>query len=325
MAILAEERGGGPMSGAREMRREPWPIAALDQASGRILVFDPAAPDWNDDGAILWSWSPEEASSAYDEASGWGNCTDARLKASRYYGGRVFVVCASLGYAALVRYPEADRVLWSQITGGNPHAVDLLPDGNVAVAASQGGWVRVYAAVLGGRADVFAEFPLPGAHGVVWDERRQWLWAVGDEALTALRVAGTPEAPRIEEVPGERRPLPTPGGHDLFPVYGDADRLWVTTEEDIYVYVKSARRFENVPADSPGEYRRHVKSLVSWPPGQRMTAVPDAYKEPPGPCSARDNWTTDTIEIHPGRETRTRRGAAFYKARIWHEDYDGRR
>ena len=302
-----------------------WPIVGMEQASGKLLVFDASAPDWNDDRSILWSWSPKEADGPYDHASGWGNCTDARLKISGHYGGQCFVVCASLGYAALVRYPDADQVLWSQITGGNPHAIELLPDGNVAVAASQGGWVRLYAAVLGERSDVYAEFPLPGAHGVVWDAKYEWLWVIGDEVLTALKVKGTPEAPQLEEVAERRIALPTLHGHDLFPVYGDEDRLWVTTNSDMYVYVKSAHRIEPVPADSPSEYRHYVKSLVSYGPGQRMTVVPDDYKDPPGPCSTRNSWTTDTVGFYPAGVSRSRQGAAFYKARVWHADYDGRR
>src|SRR5690606_12244634 len=136
---------------------------------------------------------------------------------------------------------------------------------------------------------------------------------------------GTPEAPKLVEVSERRIALPTFGGHDLYPVYGNDDALWVTTQSDIYRYVKSAMSWKEIPRAPASEYRQHVKSIANDASGRRMTVVPDSYKEPQGPCSSRDNWSTDSVDFYPAGVSKRRTGAAFYKARFFHVDYDGLR
>src|SRR5690606_9154339 len=69
---------------------------------------------------------------------------DVRLRLNPTPGGQRLIACDSNGLAVIASYPTGQR-LWSRRVGGNPHAVELLPDGNIAVASSHGGWVRVYA------------------------------------------------------------------------------------------------------------------------------------------------------------------------------------
>ncbi|MBO9604850.1 MAG: sugar phosphate isomerase/epimerase [Paenibacillaceae bacterium] len=296
--------------------RESCPIAVTDQASGAILVFDPQAADWNDDSAILWSWRPEAANGFPAGGAGWGLPTDAKWRRNDVYGGEWMVICDSNGLAALVSYPAGQRK-WSRQVGGNPHAAELLPDGNVAVAASHGGWVRVYAARRGADADVCAAYPLEGAHGVLWDPSRELLWAIGDDELIALRMIGTPFAPAVEKAEGYGGPLPSFGGHDLYPVFGDDRLLWVTTEAGAYQFDKASGTFAQPAAYDDALKRRFVKSIGSQPAdGRLIETVPDAEKRPQGDCTLYP-WCTDTVDCFrpPGKRTRT--GAAFYKARVW--------
>lgn len=300
-----------------------WNIAVTEQAAGEILVLDAACDDWNEERAVLWSWRPAHAMGAYDSLSGWGNPTDARIRKSEAHGGYCMVACASLGYAGLVRYPDANEVIWQNNIHGNLHAIDLLPDGNVAVAASTEDWVRVYAVSHGPHSEVYAEYPLTSAHGVHWDAEYNWLWVLGRDRLTALRLKGTPMAPELEEVLERRCMLPSQGGHDLYPVFGDPDRMLVTTHEDAYLYVKSKHQLIGL-AEQRNEARLpYRKSLVSFAGDEVMEVVPDFHKDPQGPCSARNDWTTDTVDFYPSGRSRTRKGTAIYKARVWHCDDQG--
>ncbi|CAG7617169.1 DUF6528 family protein [Paenibacillus allorhizosphaerae] len=83
---------------------------------------------------------------------------------------------------------------------------------------------------------------LASAHGVQWDPKNQLLWAPGYEYLVSLEVGGTDDNPTLcEKV---KVALPTAGGRDLQPVYGDTDRLWVTTNKTVYQYIKFTNTFD---------------------------------------------------------------------------------
>ncbi|WJH35355.1 DUF6528 family protein [Paenibacillus sp. CC-CFT747] len=188
-----------------------------------------------------------------------------------------------------------------------------MPDGNIAVAASHGGWVRLYTASQSEDSSRYVEYGLPGAHGVLWDPTRQVLWTVGDDILTALVVSGTPSAPVLEENIELRSDLPTKYGHDLSPVYGDTDRLWVTTNYGVYQFNKSTASWsEPQLANDPTELRA-VKSIGNFPSG------PVVLTKPEKGCLY--EWATDKIHQFQEEGIFVRDGAAIYKARVWQPDY----
>lgn len=275
-------------------------VAVTEQASKKILVIGP--------NGVIWDWSPEETIG--QEVPGWGIPADVKLRECAVYGGQWMVVADGFGYAAIVGYPSK-AVKWSRVVGGNPHAAELLPDGNISVAASDGGWVRVYTASQGPDSGGYAEFMLPGAHGVLWDPERQVLWAVGDDRLIALRVEGIPSAPSLKLM--HAKPLPSSWGHDLYPVYGDSGRLWVTTNGGVYQYVKENDAWST---DYEGEdclNRPFVKSVGNQPSGAVLQTVP---KE-----GAKYAWGTDTVDFFlPERQLWLPR-TSIYKARIWRAEY----
>src|SRR5690606_38391276 len=129
----------------------------------------------------------------------WGLPTEAKVRSHDKWGGQWMVVTDSKGLAAIVPYPAGDRKQWGLNVGGNPHSAELLPGGNVAVAASTGGWVRVYTSSQGPESNHFAEYGLPSAHAALWDPDLNVLWSAGKEYLVALTVGGTDAEPTLEE------------------------------------------------------------------------------------------------------------------------------
>lgn len=302
------------LTGAREYLAvggdEHW-IAVTDQASQRILVFDPNVPDWNDPAALKWSWYPNADNGFSASTPGWGLPSGVKLRKSEVWGGEWMVVVDSRGLAAIVPYPAGNERKWSHVIAGNLHSAELLPDGNVAIAASTGGWVRVYTSSQGPDSRTYAEYALPGAHGVLWDPSLELLWAVGDHVLVGLRVGGTPDAPVLEKV--RETALPTPWGHDLSPVYGDPDRLWVTTNTRVYQYVKSTDTWITAFFGGDRLNLPTVKGVGNQPSGRVALTQPKA--------GSLYEWTTDTVTLLFPYEERTRDGAAFYKARVWSPEY----
>ncbi|MFJ2781247.1 MULTISPECIES: DUF6528 family protein [unclassified Kitasatospora] len=312
---------GGPAPAAASP--PGWAVVVVDQASRRVLVLQSAeelmAYQGPDRLPVVWSWSADRDARLADlaPARSWSNPSEAK---SRVRQGRRFLLTTASGGLAAVVDTATGEPYWATDTGGaaNPHSVELLPDGNVAVAASTGGWVRLYPASQGPRSGTWATYPLGGAHGVHWDAATRLLWAVGDDVLTALRVGGTAAAPVLTAV--RTTPLPEPGGHDLAPVLAapvratpapsaPGGRFWVSTAAHLWRYDPATDRFDQVRLGDE-EAGRDLKSVGDEPgTGRLLTAAPDHA----GPC----DWCTSVLTLHRPDGTRTLRGTHLYKARWW--------
>jgi len=283
-------------------------IIAGDQGRRRLLVLDAHKRSWSKGRGVKWSWRPDPKRGYRDVAHSWGSASDIRVRRLR---GRTYVVTAQGGgFAGVIEYPTGRR-LWAVDAGraNSLHGAELLPNGNVAVAASRGDWVRVYAASRGRAARTHAQVPLEGAHGVLWDPARKFLWALGRDHLIALRVRGTARRPTLKVV--KRTKLPSASGHDLAPVYGDRHRLWITTHYGVYQYDKRKDTFTTRYRYAERVNKRIVKSVGNHPRTGQVLLT-----RPKWGCAT--SWCTDTLEFFgPGRRNATRvlPGAQFYRAR----------
>lgn len=257
---------------------------------------------------MVWSWSADRAPDLADlsPAHSWSQPDEAK---SRTRAGRRYLLTTASGGLVAAVDTATGRTAWAADVGGaaNPHSAELLPDGNVAVVASTGGWVRVYAASQGPRATAHAEYRLPGAHGVHRDGRTGLLWAVGDDTLTALRVSGTPAVPVLTAV--RSLPLPEPGGHDLAPVLAAPGRFWVSTAAHLWQVDPEGGGFTRVRLGT-GADEQDLKSVGDEPgTGRLLTVAPDHA----GPCT----WCTSVLTLHGPDGVRALRGTQLYKARWW--------
>ncbi|WP_269858575.1 DUF6528 family protein [Streptomyces sp. RPT161] len=295
-------------------------LLAADQASERVLVLDPTDESWAEHGtraalrsaarAALWSWSPTDDGSLnfLNPQRSWRNVSEAK---HRVVDGRQWLLtCASAGLVAVVSYPHG-RVAWATVVGGNAHSLELLPGGNVAVAASTGGFVRIYTASQGPGSARYVQYGLPGAHGVQWDEANSTLWALGESQLVGLKVDGSDAEPEVST--GVTVNLPDTGGHDLSAVARDRNRLWVTSTHHVRQYSISDDAFVGYPGQA-GIDRAGVKSVGDDPvTGQVLTVTPQSGN----PCQ----WCTSTIDFHAPDGRQDTAGASLYKAR-WLLPYD---
>lgn len=306
--------GAGPARAAAS----PRPRAALlvtDQARKQVLKLDAGRAVWDpegDPGGVQWAFSPlgDERYADLEPGKSWVYPCEAKV---RVRGKRTYLLTtASFGFAAVVEYPSGRRYWGDALSPGtighNPHSIELLPDGSVAVASSTGGSVRLYAASRGSAGVPFADFGLQDAHGLQWDPALRLLWALGGHELVALRageIGGRPVLARLFGVP-----LPTPYGHDLFQVAGLPRRLWVTTGEAVYQFDKRERSFRQ---DYPGAARisrADVKAVGNHPlTGQVASTVPQ-----PG---LPETWWTEEVTVHRPDGAHVLKGGGIYKARWW--------
>lgn len=323
MAALAT----GPAASATQPRTRPQPqsptlVAAAEQATHQILVLDPTVSDWstsNDAVAVKWAWQPTEANGfSLADLSSWGAASSARLRHSDQLHSDVMLATASNGFVGLVSYPSGQRV-WSTDVGvpPNAHYAELLPNGNVAVAATTPGWVRIYTASQGAGSANYVQFDLAAAHAVLWDPKSEVLWAVGLNDIVALKIGGPPNDPTIEVARDTL--LPQGGGHDVEPVYGETDRLWVSTGSYVYQYLKSSDTWSTSYPAVGSIDRRGVKSVGNDPQtGQVLETVPSGLANP-GSCAT--TWCTATVDFFLPDQARTRPDAQFYRAVWWVADY----
>ncbi|MFJ8082916.1 DUF6528 family protein [Streptomyces sp. NPDC096205] len=186
--------------------------------------------------------------------------TEHRLRPAGAYaapgrsGQQVLVVGdGQSGLVTVVPYPAlsgarfAINVGVSSIT--NLHGAELLPDGNVAVALAKTGQVKVFTKAQGAIGNAPSAYAtaaytaaLEDAHSVLYDPDTQSLWAVGKSELVRYDyTSGTGKlgSPEKFALPMNPNGTSVAYGHDIEPVYGNPDRMWVSANAGIVQFSKS--------------------------------------------------------------------------------------
>lgn len=163
----------------------------------------------------------------------------------------------------------------------------------------------------------------PNAHGALWDPKYDVLWLSGGDTLGAYAFAGTEDAPRLAPISEMVYKTPQAGLHDLAPVYGNPDRLFVTCSAGIMVFDKTTEKFSYSYAGSVvGRNQPYAPGCGSF--GQDgvfvFTTIRDDTKVGP--------FLTDQVGMYvPLGEARGRvvyrknPDDAYYKIRVWDTDY----
>jgi hypothetical protein len=280
----------------------PGPAAAAAAAAAADLLvvcggsevfqIDPAATP----PAKRWSWRaadhpqlPESLRTAF--------ATTADCKPLD--GGRQLLVVSSGGGCALLDLPSGTPRWWARVT--NAHSIETLPGGRILVASSVGATgnklVLFDAAVP---EKILAETPLPSAHGIVWDEKRSRVWAIGMDELGCYEL-GAWDSPTPALVLKSSHRLPDRDGHDLRAVPGGPD-LVLSTDAHVWLFDRDQEAFRPHP-ELHG--KAHVKAVEPHPVTGRLAVVQAKAPE----------WWTDSIGLlQPAHDCRLA-GERIYKAR----------
>jgi alpha-L-arabinofuranosidase len=269
-------------------------IMCGEQKSGRLLLMDPKT-DWSNEKAILWQWSAAQSADIKPNHKRWFSLlTECKCVLK----GTHVITSASGGAIAMIRMEDKKVVFYAQ-PGGNTHSVEILPDGNLASASSDG-FLKVFCtdpavSKLPDNAK-FSTLKLNGAHGIVWDKKLQRLWAVGNFELVRCKYDGNRVEPTL--VIEASFKLPYPGGHDLFPVPGTR-KLFVT---GLKVWTFDTEKETFSVFDQCGL----IKSVT-----QKDANGPVFFMQP------MESWWSDSIRSPDGITKKTLLGAHFYKIRWW--------
>jgi hypothetical protein len=141
---------------------------------------------------------------------------------------------------------------------------------------------------------------LHSGHGVVWDEPRGILWALGYAELRAYRLRDWESAePKLERV-GDHR-FPGTSGHDLAEVPG-TDDLVLTTHEHVLLFDREKKTFRLHPELG---HAAHVKGISIHPITGHLLAVQ---------AEGQNWWASRVRTLNPEGELLLP-GERLYKAR----------
>ena len=287
LTMFAADRGRG---GANEL---------IVCGREEVFIVDLDARDASGTPRKIWSWQAKGSAGLPAEHAAFFRSTDECKPVS---GGREILITSSTSGVALV-----DRETGSVLFHGraaNAHSADLLPDGRIAVAASRDPRERKGdSLILFDRTKPGVELwrdALPSGHGVVWDPKRQLVWALADREIKRYRLKDWHSAaPKLEHVGTFE--LPETGGHDLFPIPGTA-LLSVSTSNRCWVFDRDRNTVAPHPhlADQPD-----IKSISQHPVTGRI-----AYTQ-----ADRPNWWTTRIRFLNPQEVCRIPGEEIYKVR----------
>lgn len=298
-------------------------IMCTNNASNKLEVYNYGDANWNDAGSQRWSWMPTTALGyTSSEISLWtggdptGDPMDAKRQLTTVWPDCSEVLVAVGGQiATIAKYTTTGTrgaKIWAKNCGAGsyPHAIELLPNGNVAVAASHGDWVKIFST----SSSNVATYSLPGAHGVVWDSKLWRLWVVGDTKITALIIGGTRGTPTVTEDAARAKTIPG-NGHDLSRYEGDDNKLWVTNSGSVYIFDKTTKTLTNAPGAA---YRSAVKAVSN---NNAASGYMIVETKPNNANCTLNTWCTPFVDFYNSSGTllasRKRDGAAFYKADVW--------
>lgn len=305
LEIIGSENGSSLMSNTyvlTNIQRGPYIVGFTNTNKGYIEVYD-ITNGKIDESSLIWSFKMEGASGV-------------KLRHSDIHGN-VMLATGGNNYGCMVSYPQG-KVLWStNSTANNPHSIELLPNGIIAIASSDGNEIRFFNSNEQSSEIAAAIVPLKDAHGVLWDERREVLWAVGWDILTAYTVTLNSDGSiDVRENTNLRTVIPSTGAHDLAPVYGTENELWISTWDCVYRFKTDTMTFSTDYKGHEATNVPNVKGIGNFDDGTILYIYPDgAYR----------SWTSKSIyflkENAENVDKFTSDSKHFYKIRIWDTRY----
>jgi len=244
----------------------------------------------------VWSWRAADCPNLPENLRDKFGTTD---ECKPVEGGKKILITSSGGGVALVERGTG-KVLFSAFVG-NAHSAEMLPRNRIVVAGSthaEGNRLAVFD--LGQPGGPVYTTELHAAHGVVWDEKREVLWALGYEELNSYRLVNwaSPE-PKLHM--SNSYPLPDPAGHDLQPT-PTCDILVLSTGSHVYVFDPERRAFfPHVTWGNKGGVK-----CVSIHPKTKQTALIQGDDR---------RWWSDTVQWLDFEEALKLPGQRLYKAR----------
>ncbi len=248
---------------------------------------------------IVWNWNYSLAPIPVAHQPWFINPSEVKP----VFNKRYILMTASGGAVALIRLADK-KLMFYAYCGQNPHSAEILPDGNIVTAESKQGEINTFvvdtANLLGTKSHTVK---LGNAHNVVWDRKRSCLYASGTisagvAALFRFEYNGNRANPQLMNQQRIYTFDEESGGHDLFPVFGEENKLWFTAASAVYQFDLS-----NDPVTCQKIYDMpNIKSISNGPEGIIM-------------LQPTEQWWAEGLINENGKELFKMNSAKIYKGR----------
>ena len=193
---------------------------------GEVKILDMSASDGTQIKEV-WSWSKDDPEAGLPE--GYVRYLHHLDECKFVDGNSKLLLTASGGGMVLLDIKTKKVITYAKVPMA--HSADLLPGGRIAVALSTheaGNALEVYD--IDAPEKTIIRDSLYSGHGVVWNARRQSLYALGYKELREYKLENwDSETPSLKMV--AQWEIPMRSGHDLSPV--DDSRMLVSAHEGV--------------------------------------------------------------------------------------------
>lgn len=245
--------------------------------------------------SVVWTWDAHEAMDLPEHFrtklfNTMDDCKPIRA-------GKQLLVSSSGGAIAIVNVPDKKVVFHAAVP--NAHSIALLPGNLVAAAASTnktGNKVMLFSIDQPDK-PLYTD-SLYSAHGLVWNEKRKSLFALGYDVLREYKIVADNSLKMIAhwKIPGI-------GGHELQPAGNNGD-LFVTEHHGTWRFELASGQFKKIEGFPDGE---NIKSLGRNRAGQYIYTVPE------------ESWWTFHVRFHDPARVFAFPDLHVYKARWFSE------
>jgi hypothetical protein len=220
------------------------------------------------------------------------------------------LVTSSRGFA-LVLEKETKEMLWYSSVSTNAHSAELLPGNRIAVACSdKGDCIQIFD--LAKSNTVLFSAPLTTAHGVLWNEKHQRLYAIGGNYLYIYKLTDwETSSPKLTLENTISTYKIVNGTHDLTYV-----------NEDTFLVAGQYAAFYDIPKGAFTQLPRFMNSTSLKSVNYNITTGECWYVDATNPegefawSSKTIHYTDDIQSTSPDKKTITNVPINMYKARV---------
>ncbi len=212
---------------------------------------------------VVWSWDAQKAIDLPEtyRTKLFNTMDDCKS----INNGKQILVSSSSGAVAIINIKDSKVVFHAMVP--NAHSVALLPGNLIAAAASTnktGNKIMLFDINKPDKA-LYTD-SLYSAHGLVWNEKRKSLFALGYDVLREYKIVSKNKLEMTN-----KWTIPGVGGHELMPT-PDGENLFVTEHHGSWIFNLSTYKFNKI-ADFPDA--ENIKSLGRDASGQYIFTIPE--------------------------------------------------
>lgn len=239
---------------------------------------------------IVWSWDAHTANNlpASFKPEKFNTIDDCKS----VHNGKQILVSSSSGAVAIINRENKQILFYAEVP--NAHSIELLPNNKLVAAASTAkNGNRLMLFEIENPAKLLYSDSLYSAHGVIWDENRSSLFALGYETLREYKLDNSNlSLLEVWKIPGI-------SGHDL-QMLPDGNRLFVTEHTGAWIFNIENKKFSKINGFPDAE---NIKSINQNKDGRYVFTIPE------------ERWWTYHVKFFNPAGSLSFPGMHVYKAR----------